>query len=94
MVWDWNQYKSGNGQTYSDSERGYSLINGLDLWKQNLLLGVGSGDMDSSLAKNAIKLNLPVSKIPHNQFLLTAVCGGMLSLIFLLLGLVTPLLNP
>ena len=93
MVWDWNQYKSGNGQTYSDSERGYSLINGLDLWKQNFLLGVGSGDMDSSLAKNAIKLNLPVSKIPHNQFLLTAVCGGMLSLIFLLLGLIAPLLN-
>ena len=93
MVWDWNQYKSGNGQTYSDSERGYSLINGLSLWKQNLLLGVGSGDMDSSLAKNAIRLDLPVSKIPHNQFLLTAVCGGMLSLIFLLLGLIAPLLN-
>jgi len=94
MVWDWNQFKSGNGQTYSDSERGYSLINGLDLWKQNFLLGVGSGDMDSSLAKNAIKLNLPISKIPHNQFLLTAVCGGMLSLIFLLLGMIAPLLNP
>ncbi len=93
MVWDWNQYKAGNGQTYSDSERGYSLVNGLDLWKQHLLFGVGSGDMDSSLAKNAVRLNLPVSKIPHNQFLLTAVCGGLVSLLFLLSGLLIPMFN-
>ena len=91
MRWDWSQYQLGKGVTYSDSERSYSIKNGYDVWSQNKWLGVGSGDMLYELELNAKKLNMQVTKIPHNQFLVTALCGGILSLILFLIGYLMPL---
>jgi len=68
------------GEDYSDSERIYSLQNGWALWKSNKWLGVGSGDLHKEIEKNGVKYHLPGNQIPHNQFLMTMVCGGLLSL--------------
>jgi len=86
MLYDWSQYRSGQGEQYSDSERAYSLRNGCSLWQQNIMWGVGSGDLHQSLEENGKVIHVPANQIPHNQFLLTAVCGGLVSLVFFLIG--------
>ncbi|HQN57062.1 MAG TPA: O-antigen ligase family protein [Saprospiraceae bacterium] len=84
-LYDWRKFREDKGSEYSDSERLYSLQNGWSLWKENKWLGVGSGDLHRQLEQNAIKNHYPGSQIPHNQWLMTLVCGGLLSLAFTLL---------
>lgn len=84
-LYDWGKFKDKDGQQYSDSERLYSLRNGWSLWKEHKWLGVGSGDLHQQLEQNAIRNHLPGNQIPHNQWLMTMVCGGLLSLALTLL---------
>ena len=79
-LYDWKSLLRDQGEDYSDSERIYSLQNGWALWKSNKWLGVGSGDLHKEIEKNGAKYHLPGNQIPHNQFLMTMVCGGLLSL--------------
>ena len=89
MLYDWSRYRSGEGEAYSDSERVYSLKNGYSLWQQNFIWGVGSGDLHKSLKVNGKIIGVPANQIPHNQFLLTAVCGGLISLVLFMTGFIS-----
>lgn len=86
MRYDWHRYRSGEGSSYSDSERVYSLQNGWQIWEANKWFGVGSGDLHTELKKNSVRNGIPTDQIPHNQFLVTAACGGILSLVLFIMA--------
>jgi len=91
MRWDLSQLDSTTGAHYSDSDRIIAFKNGVEIFKNNLMTGVGAGDVVIEIEKNAVAegRRLPV-KIPHNQFLYTAVCGGIVSLLFFIPGYFFP----
>lgn len=92
MRWDLSQVEKTTGANYSDSDRIIAFRNGMELFHKNWLTGVGAGDVVIEIEKNAISegRRLPV-KIPHNQFLYTAVSGGIVSLLFFITGYFFPI---
>ncbi len=86
------QFQKGEIEDHSDAERLVSYEAGWNIAKENLLLGVGFGDL-----KNKTELyyknnypNLPV-KLPHNQFLLYFLGSGIFGLLGFIACYLTPL---
>lgn len=86
-IYDFKSWKAGKGDTYSDSERIYSLRNGWLLWKENKMWGVGSGDLRRAMEENGLKYHISGDQIPHNQWLMVMVCGGLVSLFLFMAAL-------
>jgi O-antigen ligase len=92
MFYDLNQYMQGEGLNYSDSERIYSYKVGYELFKENLLLGTGIGDlMDSCKIKYKSMFGKEIHKYPHNQFIFTIAGMGLLGLLLFLIAFFYPL---
>ena len=95
MVYDWQHFNSKDGgESYSDSERFISLYVGVQMWLENPLLGVGTGDLETEILKMTERLYpryAETPKLPHNQFIYilaaTGIFGAILSLIAFLLPL-------
>ena len=85
-MYDLKMNKEGKGENYSDSERILSIKTGLNLIKENPILGTGIGDLEDTVRNIYIddyKKNLV--KLPHNQFVLAATgMGALLGLLFMI----------
>jgi O-antigen ligase len=82
----------GEGTTYSDSERWESWKAGIDVGKQHLLFGTGTGRFRSEMA-NYYKTVLQKDKWtrPHNQFINVFVIFGLFGLAVFLFVLIYPM---
>ncbi len=72
MKYDWEHYRSDEGESYSDAERWISLKTGWIMWQENPWLGVGAGDLPREterLIAERFPKYLETPKLPHNQFL-------------------------
>lgn len=88
MKYDLDQYSSGDGKQYSDSERITSLQAAYHLTKENPLLGVGIGDLkaETTAAYETLSLNSERSHLPHNQLLFVSAGSGLLGLAIFVTG--------
>lgn len=91
MRYDINEYLKGGGSQYSDSERWVSIQSGLQLFKDQPILGTGIGDLreeNSQLMKRHLKYN--PNKYPHNQFVFYLAGMGILGLLFFSIAFFNP----
>lgn len=95
MIHDWKQHKAGKGHNYADSGRIVSFEAGMNLWKQNPILGVGTGnaviETEQVFEKQYPKYGATL--MPHNQYVWTAMSTGITGLLMLLLALIAPLIK-
>lgn len=87
MKYDLEKFQKGEGRNYADSERIYSIQQGLKIWKSSPIFGVGYGDILDEMKKNSINI------YPHSQFIFTLAGAGIIGLILLLSGLLIPYFN-
>jgi O-antigen ligase len=92
MRYDIGEYFSGkNVQGKSDAGRLMSQEMGWNVLKNNILIGVGMGDVEDEVKKQYAVLHPEIDYSqrfePHNQFLFTAVGVGVLGAIFLIIAL-------
>ena len=84
--------RSGN---YGDIGRIWSYTIGLKLIRQHPLLGVGSGDMLDEMKKGYDQWHPEVVDenrlIPHNQFLIVALCAGIPAMLIFTVWALVPL---
>lgn len=89
--YDYEMFKAGKGESYSDSERWYSMGVGLELFKQSPMMGTGVGDLKSACRQAYKNLyNMENEKYPHNQYLFILAGSGLIGLILFLIGMVYP----
>jgi O-antigen ligase len=84
MRWDFGQYQSGTGGSYSDSGRLASLEAGWELVKENMLIGVGVGDLQKEVETKTLSVHpefVGQVKLPHNQWLFIWASTGLLGLL-------------
>lgn len=93
-VWDFEQYKMGDPDNKSDSERLISLKMGGQIFSDNKIWGVGYGDIlqKSERFYTEHYPNL-TAKLPHNQWLLTAMGLGLMGLLASIVAFFLPLLE-
>ncbi len=83
MRYDWLQYQSDKGASYSDSERWVSLKTGWTIWNENKLTGAGAGDLEAEVKRLTPELypgyaNTP--HLPHNQWIHILASTGLFGL--------------
>ncbi len=89
VQWDLDQYRQGNGGSYSDSGRIASLEAGWKLFKQNPLLGTGIGDLGAETERITLAAHpefVGRVKLPHNQWLFIMASTGIVGLLASLFG--------
>lgn len=95
-LWEYKYY------TITGNPTGYSIMQRLEYWKaslgiikDNLLFGVGTGDMNIAFAEQYKKMNSPLSMRwrlkAHNQFLSFGVAFGVLGMMWFAVVLFYPL---
>ena len=94
MQYDLQQYKTGKGNWYSDSDRLQSYKVGWDLFVQSPFVGTGIGDLrDVGSQVYSTQLNRPnYHKYPHSQFLFVLAGCGLLGIIIFVVGFYGPLI--
>jgi len=91
MIYDIEQYRNGNGSNYSDSERIHSIKAGLQLFKQNKLMGTGIGDLKTECSElMAASLGRKTGKYPHNQYIFTLSGMGLIGFSLFLIAFFFP----
>lgn len=71
--WDLGKYKDKDFKNYSDGERIESIIQGFEIAKDHLWLGVGEGNL-------ILHLNTESKKLPHNEFIVVWAQNGIFGL--------------
>lgn len=94
MRYDLSQYQQGKIDGNSDAMRLTSLLTGVELMKENLMCGVGTGDILKQ-SKDKGRSMVPSAneesiKMPHNQFLWIGVSTGIVGLVFFLFTFLFP----
>ena len=93
-----NSKTKNNNTVESNSARIIMWSTSLDVWNENFLCGVGTGDYDDALTeKNRQYKNLGVASErlnAHNQFLNTGVQLGLLGVVVLLMIFLSAYFNP
>ena len=98
IFWEYDNYKKYRNPT------GYSVMQRIEYWKtslgiikDNLLFGVGTGDLNIAFEQQYIKMNSPLSKQwqlrSHNQFFSIMIGFGLFGLIWFLITLFYPFKN-
>lgn len=89
VLFDLKLSQQNNGTNYSDSDRIRSIKNGLTIWKENKLLGLGAGDYKLAF-QNFYKYTNQAGRalLPHNQWIRTGSAYGLVGILFLLSGFV------
>ncbi len=92
MIWDIDQYRRGNGNNYSDSERMMSYAIAIELIKESPIVGHGIGDLRTIMkSKHKEKYGSKEKYIyPHNQYLYVWVSMGLLGFLIFFYGLLSP----
>lgn len=96
MMWDWLQYRQNIGNHYSDSERLISLQAGWQIWLENPVLGVGTGDLPAAVQEEVDKRYpdyTDAPKLPHNQFVYILAGTGLSGLLLSLVAFLTPVMS-
>ena len=85
--YDIQQMLSNNGENYSDGDRIRSIQEGIELWKQHPIIGLGGGEYKKAMIdfheKNKVGGK---SLLPHNQFIRAGMAYGWIGMILLLSG--------
>ena len=93
MLWDMTQFSKGKTADYSDGGRMVSYQLGLDLFKENIWMGTGIGDMYNQCLQwyqtHATDFKGKVN-FPHNQFLHSLASTGIIGLILYQAALLVP----
>lgn len=91
--YDLEMFMKGEGDKYSDSERLISLKVGWEIVQENLLLGVGAGDLRQKVHQRfkAEHPNIEAAKMPHNQFLSILAGTGIIGLCVFIFAFFFPL---
>ncbi len=94
MVWDWRNYRKGNGNLYSDSDRFLSVKVGLRIGNEHPLAGIGPGDVKREVENIYFRdyKHITEAKMPHNQFVSVYAGSGLIGLAAFLFAFFTPLL--
>ncbi|MBL7921633.1 MAG: O-antigen ligase family protein [Bacteroidia bacterium] len=98
FVWEYDEFMNDR------SVNGHSLTMRLYFWKaasviikNNLLFGVGTGDVQNQLNKTYVETHSPLSKDwfkrPHNQFITITVSLGMFGLLIFLFSFIYPVIK-
>ena len=91
-IWDFKQFMKGEGNTYSDSERWQSWTAGIEVGKQHILFGTGTGRFRSEMTTYyKTVLQKDTWTRPHNQFINVFVIFGFFGLAVFLFVLVYPM---
>ncbi|MBL7782996.1 MAG: O-antigen ligase family protein [Saprospiraceae bacterium] len=96
MAWDWKQYQRNEGDNYSDSERWVSFAAGMQMWRENPWLGVGTGDLPmevQSIVNERFTKYTIEPKLPHNQFIYILAGTGAIGLLLSLLAFIWPIVT-
>jgi O-antigen ligase len=91
---DWQQYRQGLGDDYSDAERWISLDIGLRLFRSTPWVGVGAGDLPMEVQKIAndhFDHYTIEPKLPHNQFIYILAGTGILGLLLSFIAWFAPI---
>jgi O-antigen ligase len=96
--YDLQRYSNGEDpNNYSISERFESTKNAYRLWQRHPLVGVAPADLRDEVYKQYEMDNTQLQgdnrTLPHNQFLLTATCMGIIGFLVLLWMFLLPLFN-
>lgn len=97
-LWEIDVYRtSGNANGHSLTQRFEYWKTALSIIKENILIGVGTGDVakafDEAYIKNNSSLNPERRLRAHNQYLTVAVSFGIIGLLWFLFALLYPLLE-
>lgn len=81
FIHDMEKYQQGAGQNYSDSERLYAIEIAWSIFKENPLLGTGTGDFADIQMQRYIE-RYPSSRpiLPHSDWVTTLAANGILGL--------------
>lgn len=94
MIYDWQHFNSKDGgESYSDSERFISLYVGVQMWLENPILGVGTGDLETETQKMTERLYpryAETPKLPHNQFIYILAATGVLGIVVSFVAFLVP----
>ena len=91
-IWDFRQFMKGEGNTYSDSERWESWKVGIEVGKQHLFFGTGTGNFRNEVSgyyHNVLQKEKWTR--PHNQFINVFVIFGLFGLTVFIFILVYPM---
>ena len=97
IVWEFNRFESGGDAS------GHSVTQRFEFWKtasgiikENLFVGVGTGDMRGAYQEQYNKMNSPLDEKhrlrAHNQYLAIAVAFGFIGLCYFLFALIAPMI--
>lgn len=96
MIYDMQMLSVGKGSNYSDSERLISMAAGAKLIRENLIFGVGTGDikdaMNTIYDRDYPYIDINNRKLPHNQFIWMWASNGILGITAFLVSIFYPLL--
>ncbi len=97
MRYDLQQYKEGNINEYSDAMRLLSMQIGLQIWRDNPILGVGAADLKTETGKIYEKQYPQISvanrRLPHNQFIWVLATTGIIGFVFFMAAFFVPLFS-
>jgi len=92
VSWDLNQFRTGKGLNYSDSERIYSLSAGIEIFKESPITGIGIGDLKSACKKiYTTRYQKELDHYPHNQYLFVLAGMGLIGFLFYAFAFLGPL---
>lgn len=89
MRYDWLQYQSDSGASYSDSERWVSLKTGWKIWQQHPVQGVGAGDLQQEVRRVTTEMfpgYAAAPLLPHNQWIHILASTGIIGLLLSIPG--------
>ena len=98
FVWEYDEFvNERNINGHSLTMRLYFWKAAISLIQNNMLIGVGTGDVQSELNKTYTNTNSPLNvdwyKRPHNQFLTITVALGIIGLLVFLFSFVYPIIK-
>lgn len=94
MRYDLGEYRKGEINDRSDAMRLASMKIGMDIWKENILLGAGAGDLknecDRFYENDYPTISAENRRLPHNQFIWMLATTGVIGLLVFLLAFFYP----
>ena len=94
MVNDFNQFRTGKWNAYSDSERILSVMVGLEIIRDHPWWGVGPGDLKETCQERFLtKFDKTTFLLPHNQFISVAAGSGLIGLGVFIISFFLPVIR-
>ncbi len=95
-LWDIGKFNQKDARNYSDSGRMYSILAGIDIFKDQPILGTGVGDLKAACESQyqlMFDQTPEVIKYPHNQYIFILASSGIIGFLLFMLALLVPLMK-